>query len=204
MSTSSRGSAKSAAKSAKSAGKSATKPAGKAGAKAAKPAKARKPAKSPVRAPRIQARRSAIHGRGVFALEAIREGTTIIEYTGERITEAEIDRRYPESREQMNHTFVFGIRHDVNIDGGVGGNASRFINHACDANCDTFEKDDRMFIRAARNIRAGEELTYDYAIEAGEPITPQLKACWPCWCGARTCRGTVLVRTVKRSRRKSA
>ncbi len=197
MSTSSRGSAKSAAKSAKSA----EKPAGKA---AAKPAKARKPAKSPVRPPRIQARRSAIHGRGVFALEAIREGTTIIEYTGERITEAEIDRRYPESREQMNHTFVFGIRHDVNIDGGVGGNASRFINHACDANCDTFEKDDRMFIRAARNIRAGEELTYDYAIEAGEPITPQLKACWPCWCGARTCRGTVLVRTVKRSRRKSA
>ena len=197
MSTSSRGSAKSAAKSAKSAAK----PAGKA---AAKPAKARKPAKSPVRPPRIQARRSAIHGRGVFALEAIREGTTIIEYTGERITEAEIDRRYPESREQMNHTFVFGIRHDVNIDGGVGGNASRFINHACDANCDTFEKDDRMFIRAARNIRAGEELTYDYAIEAGEPITPQLKACWPCWCGARTCRGTVLVRTVKRSRRKSA
>ena len=197
MSTSSRGSAKSAAKSAKSAAK----PAGKA---AAKPAKARKAAKSPVRPPRIQARRSAIHGRGVFALEAIREGTTIIEYTGERITEAEIDRRYPESREQMNHTFVFGIRHDVNIDGGVGGNASRFINHACDANCDTFEKDDRMFIRAARNIRAGEELTYDYAIEAGEPITPQLKACWPCWCGARTCRGTVLVRTVKRSRRKSA
>ena len=191
MSTSSRGSAKSAARS------------GRKDGKAAKPAKARKSAKSPVRPPRIQARRSAIHGRGVFALEPIREGTTIIEYTGERITEAEIERRYPESREQMNHTFVFGIRHDVNIDGGVGGNASRFINHACEPNCDTYEKDERMFIRAARNIRAGEELTYDYAIEAGEPITPQLKACWPCWCGARTCRGTVLVRTVKRSRRKS-
>lgn len=195
MSTSSKGSAKSAARSGR-------KDANKDG-KAAKPVKARKSAKSPVRPPRIQARRSAIHGRGVFALEPIREGTTIIEYTGERITEAEIERRYPESREQMNHTFVFGIRHDVNIDGGVGGNASRFINHACEANCDTYEKDDRMFIRAARNIRAGEELTYDYAIEAGEPITPQLKACWPCWCGARTCRGTVLVRTVKRSRRKS-
>lgn len=191
MSTSSRGSAKSAARS------------GRKDGKAAKPVKARKSAKSPVRPPRIQARRSAIHGRGVFALEPIREGTTIIEYTGERITEAEIERRYPESREQMNHTFVFGIRHDVNIDGGVGGNASRFINHACEPNCDTYEKDERMFIRAARNIRAGEELTYDYAIEAGEPITPQLKACWPCWCGARTCRGTVLVRTVKRSRRKS-
>lgn len=152
-------------------------------------------------APRIAVRRSGIHGKGVFAVSPIRDGQTIIEYTGERITEDEIERRYPEDMEGLNHTFVFGIRHDVNIDGGSGGNDSRWINHSCDPNCDTFEEDDRIFVRAASDIRPGEELTYDYAIEAGEPLTAAVKKRWPCWCGSKNCRGTVLVPTPRKRKR---
>lgn len=150
----------------------------------------------------IGVRRSGIHGKGVFALVPIRDGETIIEYTGERITEDEIERRYPENMDGLNHTFVFGIRHDVNIDGGSGGNASRWINHSCDPNCDTYEEDERIFVRAARDIRPGEELTYDYAIEAGEPLTAAVKKRWPCWCGVKNCRGTVLVPTPRKRRAK--
>jgi len=155
------------------------------------------------RGPRIVARRSGIHGRGVFARRTLREDETVCEYKGERVTEAEIGRRYPELLHGVNHTFVFGIEHDLNIDGGANGNIARWINHSCDGNCDTFENDKRIYIRATRDIRPGEELTYDYAIEAGERITKAVKARWPCWCGAATCRGTVLVPT-PRPRKKKA
>ena len=111
--------------------------------------------------------------------------------------ESEIARRYPEDMDGLNHTFVFGIDHDLNIDGGVNGNIARWVNHACDPNCDTYEKDKRIYVRAIRDIRPGEELFYDYAIEAGEPLTQAVKTRWPCWCGAKKCRGTVLVPTRK-------
>lgn len=153
--------------------------------------------------PRIVVRRSAIHGRGVFARRLIREDETVCEYKGERITEAQIGRRYPEHKNGVNHTFVFGIELDLNIDGGVNGNIARWINHSCDANCDTYEKDERIYVRAVRDIRPGEELSYDYAIEAGERITKAVKARWPCWCGAGNCRGTVLVPTRKPRKKKS-
>jgi len=53
----------------------------------------------------------------------------------------------------LNHTFIFGVAYDHNIDGGAKGNIARWINHSCDPNCDTYEKDKRMFIRAIRDIR---------------------------------------------------
>lgn len=147
--------------------------------------------------PRIAVRRSGIHGRGVFARHALREDETVCEYTGEIISEAEVARRCPEDMRGLNHTFIFGVAHDHNIDGGARGDIARWINHSCDPNCDTYEKDKRIFIRAIRDIRPGEKLSYDYCIEAGERLTRAVKARWPCWCGAETCRGTVLVPTPK-------
>lgn len=146
---------------------------------------------------RIAVSHSGIHGRGVFARRQIREDETVCEYKGEIISETEVARRYPEDMQGLNHTFIFGVAHDHNIDGGSRGNIARWINHSCAPNCDTYEKDKRIFVRAARDIRAGEELSYDYAIEAGERLTKAVKARWPCWCGAKKCRGTVLVPTPK-------
>ena len=136
--------------------------------------------------PRIVVRSSGIHGRGVFARRRISEDDTVCEYKGEIISEAEAARRYPENMGGLNHTFIFGIEHDRNIDGGANGNIARWINHSCDPNCDTYEENKRMFIRAIRAIRPGEELSYDYNIEAGERITKAVKARWPCWCGAKS------------------
>ena len=153
--------------------------------------------KAKTKGARIAVRRSGIHGRGVFARRAIREDETVCEYKGEIISETEVARRYPEDMHGLNHTFIFGVAHDHNIDGGSRGNIARWINHSCAPNCDTFEKDKRIFVRAARDIRPGEELSYDYAIEAGERLTKAVKARWPCWCGAKQCRGTVLVPTPK-------
>ncbi|MSP97269.1 MAG: SET domain-containing protein [Betaproteobacteria bacterium] len=151
---------------------------------------------------RFVMRKSGIHGRGVFARRRMREDEIVVEYKGEIVSEREAERRYPEDMNGINHTFIFGVEHDYNIDGGAKGNSARWINHSCQPNCDTFEKNKRIFIRAIRAIRPGEELTYDYAIEAGEKITRSVRARWPCWCGSKRCRGTVLVPTPARGRKR--
>jgi len=144
---------------------------------------------------RIQVRRSGVHGKGVFALQDIAEGETVVEYVGEIIGWKEADRRPPNNPDDPNHTFFFSIRDGKKvIDAAVGGNAARWINHSCNPNCEADEDDDthRVFIKALRNIKAGEELNYDYGLVIDERYTPKLKAQYLCLCGAKQCRGTML------------
>jgi len=133
-----------------------------------------------------------VHGKGVFALQDIAEGETIIEYVGEIISWDEAQDRHPHDPNDPNHTFYFHVNEDKVIDALHGGNSSRWINHSCDANCEADEQNERIFIKALRNIRAGEELNYDYGLIIDEPYTKKLKAEYPCWCGSANCRGTLL------------
>ncbi len=141
---------------------------------------------------RIQVRRSGVHGKGVFALRDLAEGEVVAEYVGEIISWDEAQERHPHDPSQPNHTFYFHVDADRVIDANYGGNASRWINHACEPNCETDEQDGRIFIIALRDIAAGEELNYDYGLMLEERYTPKLKAEYPCWCGAPSCRGTLL------------
>ena len=152
---------------------------------------------------RIQTRRSGVHGRGVFAVQDIAEGETLIEYKGEVISWEEALRRHPHDPSQPNHTFYFHIDDERVIDGNVNGNASRWINHSCAPNCEADETDGRVFVKALRNISAGEELNYDYGLIIDEPYTKKLKADFPCWCGSESCRGTLLApKTDKKAKKK--
>lgn len=137
-------------------------------------------------------RQSKIQGRGGFAWRWIPAGTRIIEYVGERISTDEADTRYDDDSMDRHHTFLFSVDDDTVIDAGVGGNEARFINHSCDPNCEAVDDDGRIFIEALRDIAPGEELFYDYGYELDEPLTPELKAQYPCHCGAPHCRGTIL------------
>jgi hypothetical protein len=141
---------------------------------------------------RIQVRRSGVHGKGVFALQDLAEGETLIEYVGEVISWDEAQDRHPHDPKDPNHTFYFHVNEDRVIDALFGGNSSRWINHSCNPNCEADEDNDRIFIKAIRNIKAGEELNYDYGLIIDEPYTKKLKAEYPCWCGAKNCRGTLL------------
>jgi len=141
---------------------------------------------------RIQVRRSGVHGKGVFALQDIAEGDMVAEYVGEVISWDEAQDRHPHDPAQPNHTFYFHVDADRVIDANFGGNASRWINHACEPNCETDEREGRIFIMALRDIAMGEELNYDYGLMLEERYTPKLKAEYPCWCGAPSCRGTLL------------
>ena len=141
---------------------------------------------------RIQVKRSGVHGKGVFAVQPIAAGETIIEYVGEVISWEEAQRRHPHDLCDPNHTFYFHIDGDHVIDALFEGNASKWINHACDPNCESDERDGRIFIQAVRDIAAGEELNYDYGLVLDERYTAKLKAEYACHCGAPDCRRTML------------
>lgn len=149
------------------------------------------PAKSPS-GRRIQVKKSGIHGKGVFALQPIAKGETVIEYKGEVITWKEALRRHPHDPADPNHTFYFHVDEHNVIDAKYGGNAARWINHACAPNCEADEVDGRIFIKALRNLKPGEELFYDYGLIFEGRHTKALKKQFECRCGTRACRGTML------------
>lgn len=151
-----------------------------------------KPAKNVNGTALIEVYDSPIHGRGVRATARIKKGTRIIEYLGERISHREADRRYEEKGEDDGHTFLFIASNRTVIDAGVNGNDARFINHSCAPNCETVIENGRVFIDALRDIKAGEELSYDYQLTWESTDDPKELANYACHCGARRCRGTML------------
>ena len=157
-----------------------------------RPPSSSKPKAGATASRRIQTRRSGVHGKGVYAVVDLAEGEALIEYVGEIITWDEALRRHPHDPSDPNHTFYFHVDEEHVIDAKVGGNSSRWINHSCNPNCEADVEEGRVFIKALRNISAGEELFYDYGLVIDEPYTPKLKAEYPCWCGATKCRGTLL------------
>lgn len=145
----------------------------------------------------IRIGRSRIEGTGVFAKRRIHRGARIIEYTGERVL---ADRLLaPAGGTEPSRVYTFSLNETTVIDGGRGGNASRFINHSCEPNCEAYSFDDRMYIYAMVDIARGEELTFDYKLA---PLPGQRAKAWPdehaCLCGAENCRGTM-----RRTRRKT-
>ena len=128
--------------------------------------------------PRLITRSSDIHAAGCFTLEDIPKGTVVLEYTGERISKKEGDRRY----DGRAFTYLFGIGDGkIVIDGhGMG----MFVNHSCQPNCEIDEVDGRIFIKTLRNLSAGDELTYDYWLYDGDDDAP-------CYCGSKKCRGSM-------------
>jgi SET domain-containing protein len=144
--------------------------------------------------PPFELRQSPIAGIGAFATRPIKKGTRIIEYTGERISNTEADRRYDEDKMPSHHTFLFTLNRRTVVDAAVGGNEARFINHSCAPNCEAVIVDGkRIFIEALRDIPVGVELVYDYQFERTDEHTAKDERFYACHCGAPECRGTMLV-----------
>ncbi len=103
-------------------------------------------------------------GLGLFATDTFKKGDLVIEYTGEHISHEEADRR--------GGRYLFTLSDKVIIDGKGRENSARYINHACKPNCyaEIDEQEKHVYIFAKQNIRAGEELTYDYGSEYKKDI----------------------------------
>jgi uncharacterized protein len=155
------------------------------------------------RPPMIEVRHSPVHGYGVFALRRIRKGTTVIEYLGDRVSHEEADSRYEDKDPDDNHTFLFTVDSKTVIDGGVGGNDARYINHSCDPNCESASHGKRIYVEARRTIQAGEELAYDYQIGRDPDDPPNVDEIFACRCGVLKCRGSMLVARKKPRKKKT-
>ncbi|MDF3834874.1 SET domain-containing protein-lysine N-methyltransferase [Cupriavidus basilensis] len=165
-----------------------------------KRAKGKKDGKRKTASDRVEVRRSGVHGKGVYAIAPIAEGERIIEYKGEHISWKEALKRHPHDPADPNHTFYFSLEDGDVIDAKFGGNRARWINHACDPNCEAREKKGRVFIHALRDIAGGEELFYDYGLVIDARYTKKLKKEFECRCGSPHCRGTMLAPKEKKGR----
>lgn len=110
-------------------------------------------------------KKSKISGLGLFAGENIGWGEKIIEYTGERISNKEATRRL-RFYGTIGVTYVFELDKNYSVDGLVGGNESRLINHSSkNPNCTAIRANGKIFIFAYDDIKKGEELTFDYGFD---------------------------------------
>lgn len=136
-------------------------------------------------------RNSTIHGVGVFATQDIAEDEKVIEYVGEKIDKEESSRRGWEQLERGQETggpavLIFTLDEIHDIDGDYEWNQARLINHSCDPNCYTQVIDGEIWVLAARDIQAGEELTFNYGFNLDH---------WrshPCYCGKENCIGWIV------------
>ncbi|HTJ21313.1 MAG TPA: SET domain-containing protein-lysine N-methyltransferase [Gemmatimonadaceae bacterium] len=140
----------------------------------------------------LELRRSPIHGLGGFARRDIPSGTRIIEYTGEKISNAEADRRYDDEAMKRHHTFLFVLNSRTCVDAAFEGNEARFLNHSCAPNCEAVIERGHIWIEALADIPAGSELLYDYQYEDDPEYTQDDLRFYACHCGAPNCRGTIV------------
>src|SRR6201988_4506032 len=100
-------------------------------------------------------------GLGLFATKAIKKGSKIIRYFGPIL-----DSRKKKD-DAIENKYLFELNGRWTIDGSVRENIARYINHACKPNAesDVKPRKRKVFIRAIKNIEAGEEINYDYGTD---------------------------------------
>ncbi len=142
--------------------------------------------------PYVIVKASKIHNKGVYAKISIPAGTKIIEYVGEKISKAEAQQRaeIPLGRHKKNKkngaVYIFDLNKKQDLDGDVPYNTARFINHACDPNCEAENIRGHIWIISIKNIQPGEELTYNYGYDFDEYEDHR------CYCGSEGCVGYIL------------
>lgn len=152
----------------------------------------RKVSMKPTTSEYVEVRDSKIHANGVFAAKDIPAGTKLIEYVGEKITKAESERRADKvldaskDNPELGAVYIFTLNSKHDIDGNVKWNTARLINHSCDPNCESEIDRGHIWISSIKDIKKGDELSYDYGYDVDnyeEHI---------CKCGSKNCVGHIV------------
>jgi len=113
-------------------------------------------------------------GLGLFALKPLSPGM-YIEYVGPIISNEEANKLH-------GARYLFEINGKWTINGAARSNLARYVNHSCAPNCESVQNGKRIFIKVIKNIKPGQELTYDYGEEyVDEFITPHGCRCRKCF-----------------------
>ena len=131
-------------------------------------------------------KKSNIDKRGLYASKNIKEGTKIIEYVGKIISNKEVEKnpKFDNSKD----IYLFDLNNKVSLDGDYNWNTARLINHSCNPNCEVEGKGLKLWISAIKNIKKGEELSYDYGFSYSKE---DLKN-FVCRCGSKKCCGYIV------------
>ena len=134
--------------------------------------------------PNLERRISNTHGGGIFARADITKGERLAIFGGKIML---IDEMYelPENMQgytmQIEERFVIGPATTIPED-------TDFFNHSCDPNSGFRGQ---VFLVAMRDIGAGEEVTFDYAMTVSESVGSDMVFAMACACGSPGCRKTI-------------
>ena len=130
-------------------------------------------------------KKSKIDKNGLYANRNIKSGTRIIEYKGKIISvkQSENDPKFDNSKA----IYLFNLNKRYDLDGAYNFNIARLINHSCNPNCEVFGKGLKVWVYAMKNIKKGEELSYDYGFSFDKDYKQ-----FPCKCGSSNCVGYIV------------
>lgn len=141
----------------------------------------------------LTVKKSKIHSTGIYAKTDIPKGAKIIEYVGRIITKKESEKvaderiqKYKSNKNDEAGVYLFEIDKKHDIDGDVPWNTAKYINHSCAPNAEAENDEGKIWIIALRNIKKGEEITYNYGYDIDDYEEH------PCWCGAENCVGFIV------------
>ena len=130
-------------------------------------------------------KKSNIDNKGLYAAKNIKAGSKIIYYKGKIITKKETDKNPKYDNDKAIYLFNLNNRYD--LDGDFKYNTARLINHSCDPNCEVSGTGLKIWVYAIRDIKKGEELTYDYGFGFDEGYKD-----FPCRCRSKNCVGYIV------------
>ena len=130
-------------------------------------------------------KKSKIDKKGLYASRDIKKGTKIIQYKGKIITtdQTENDPKFDNGKA----IYLFNLNKKYDLDGDFKFNTARLINHSCEPNCEVYGAGLKVWVYAIKNIRKGEELSYDYGFSFDEDYKQ-----FPCKCGSKKCIGYIV------------
>ena len=124
-------------------------------------------------------------GLGLYAAKNIKKGTKIIDYVGKIITKKQTEQS--EKYDNAKPIYLFNLNNRYDLDGDYSFNTARLINHSCDPNCEVFGAGLKIWVYAMKNIKKGDELSYDYGFSFDQDFKK-----YPCRCGSKKCVGYII------------
>ena len=132
-------------------------------------------------------KKSNIDNKGLIAAHDIKKGTRIIEYKGKLISKKESDDN--PKFDNSKRIYIFDINNRYDLDGDFSFNTARLINHSCDPNCEVIGEGVKLWIESIKDIKKGEELSYDYGFSFDKDFKN-----YPCKCNSNICCGYIIRR----------
>ena len=130
-------------------------------------------------------KKSNIDNKGLIAAKKIKKGSKIIEYKGKLISKKESDDN--PKFDNTKRIYIFEINKRYDLDGDFKFNTARLINHSCNPNCEVIGEGLKLWIQSIKDIKKGEELSYDYGFSFDQDFKN-----YPCKCNSLNCCGYII------------